>query len=169
MSGNQEMEKKFLKEKDVKNAMIQARNTLPDLDIYCYDSIGKPQGTKKFRNYHADVAKKTKLFEEVKIRLKDCKEETKFYAYLGKKPGKGKKLKFGENGLTGKSSILKLYCAAFGGAFKLGKLIDKQAKDIEDITHDYFADDIEYDTYNDRITKAQALIEKVTICIQIVE
>ena len=163
MSGNQKMEKKLSSKNPFKDAMIQAQKILPDLDVYCYDSTGKLQERIPFDNYYAYYAKKTKLSNEVK----DCKEETKFDAWFGDKPGKGKKLKFGENGLTGKSSILKLFCAAFGGASKLEKLVNEHDKEAKAIRSDLDNKKINLD---EAMIKFEAILyETTTICIQVVE
>ena len=167
MLGHQKMAEELLNEKDIKKAMIEKKKILPDLDVYCYDSTGKLRKTMAYLNCDADFVKKTKLSNKVESFFKDCKEETKFDAWLGKKPGAGKEIKFEGKGLTGKSSIFKLYCAAFGGASKLEKLLNEQEKNVKDINRDYFHNKITYKEYNNRITKV--LIEKATICIQVVE
>ena len=165
--GPQEMARKSLNEKMSKRAMIQAQKILPDLDVFFYNSTGEFQGRIPFDNYYADYAKKTKLSNEVNVFLKDCKEETKFDAWLGEKPGKGKKLKFGENGLTGKSSILKLFCAAFGGASKLEKLVNEHDKEAKAIRSDLDNKKINLD---EAMIKFEAILyETTTICIQVVE
>ena len=154
---------KLLNEKMSKIAMIQANEELPVLEVHCYDSKGDFKRTMVFQYFNVNLAKTDKLFKEVK----GCKEETKFDAWLGKKPGAGKEIKFEGKGLTGKSSIFKLYCAAFGGASKLEKLLNEQEKNVNDIKRDYFDDKITYEECNDRITKV--LIETTTMCIQVVE
>lgn len=166
MSENQEMVEKLLNEKDIKNAMIQANKTLPEFEVHCYDSTGKRKGKILFWSC-AETAKKTKLSNRLNGLLKDCKEETKFDAWLGNEPGKGKEIKFEGKGLTGKSSIFKLFCAAVGGASTLDKLVNKRKEDLEAIMSDRKKGKITVDEYR---IKLKAITSEVTkICIQVVE